>query len=1639
MDQASRRFPFPTSFQFRDDERAGLEALFKRTFFEEPFTPEAVQALLRTCYQRGSTEAAPPEGKPAASGASGIGPEAAAAKGPLACAYPGDAPRYVLLYRGADGIGKTRVFRQFRESAWRKQISVYEVYHHDVEGIPFKPILHAVREILRDHDHGAALQEKYRYGLERLLPELYEPRPPSRNDESRGGRENVSEDSLHFDEAGKVRVFDAITQLLIEVTAAKPLLILVHDLQWSDRPTVELLDYIGRNLQIRRHPVAADGRDLKAALSRRDAGSLARPGGEPDLEDFDSEELRSLSRSVVSAQELLGVNYYAFPPATASRPYRAEAESLLTVSSTAALAAGELDTPTAVRKVELAADTVAGPPQAPRLESDARLMILANYRGFADPTHYLEQAIRALGEQPFAYHGELRPLSSSEAGQFLAKCLEGVTIDGREIAAGPELVGAIYEACEGFPSFMHELLRALYLREGGFRSSADAREVWSKGAIETVLAGYAGPPAAAEAAPSASDSAPAQSDALGAGSTEDPPARHRRHAVLRLRLASATRDELRVLQALATVRRPVLPALLGRVLEGLLEATESSLSTAVRVAAALESLEARGIVEHHEAGETGYFFRLGAYATVVDETIPSHEKNLVHQRVGEEYRARLTGADDEAAFEVYYHLRRGLDPEKSLDWGRIAVHRFVRSFAYEKARRVQKRLLDLVASPEDLRTRLAILTESARISRALKDGPAAEEALRQAQAEGAAELSAEEKTELVLLEAEAAHLTDSARALKILGRATKHLKDENTPLGVRLQLLTARLRLDRQDLKRAINFSLKGISICQKLGDLPELGELYRTMATAFYRKGDYAHAVDNYQRALDAFERAGLRDASVGALDDLGRVYLERGNHFRAAGFLYKSLEIRRRQHDLPGLCKSYDELGRVYLRSGDYLKTIESLNRSLSLKERIGDFAGLNPTLLILGDLYFRLGRYEKSLDYFRREVENSQALGDTRGLVEGLGQLGRVHFELGDTKQAGVYAKQVSILATEFKLKSQEADGALLQGGLSALARDWAGAEKSFRLASEVHGKLGHRRRETSAFLDFAEVKLTRELYDESLKLASKGQLIAEEVKAADLQVRALTIKGSLHRFLKGGNPEKAREFLHKALELSQKISDVGPLFQLHYSLAKLCHSQREFAEAANYYGKAELVLKQVVEGLSEDRAARYLEDRRRKVFGEDLARFRKEALGRATSPPVEMREPSGPATAGQSDRPVGFADYKDLLTRILRINSELNQLHFHDRILLEAVELAGAERGIIVRVQNRVYFPVASHGFGKELSQTPEFQTALSIAQDAIKRGRSILATGKGGVVSEKGEKAAKSKDAPELELGNLNHCSIIVAPFMTDERIFGGVYLDKPIVVGQFLPRNLALLETFAQHAAASCSNRREFETAIREPVTGFYTPGYFLERLREAYRSFNLHGKAFTLLGFLVPQLEHALADARGELAQRLSRELTEILPRKAAVCWGSPILNVLLQESDISSQEEIAGKVRERLHQAFGEEAPAEILPAHNRFHQGAEIYAELRSRLLPETWDSRLLSELSSLLTPQITLREAKLILERHKIEATLKKTGGNITHAAKELGIHRPQLSNLLKKHDLKRVGFETDLNGEDVEVAVEPSDN
>ena len=142
-----------------------------------------------------------------------------------------------VLISGEPGIGKTSLSSDFARQAFEGgSVVLYGRCDEDL-GIPYQPwaeamshlVAHAPDDLLRDHV-GARAGE-----LARLVPEL-------------AHRVPVSPSSSSDAESERYLLFGAVLDMLTRVSATAPVVLLLDDLHWSDRQSVQLL----------RHVVSAD-------------------------------------------------------------------------------------------------------------------------------------------------------------------------------------------------------------------------------------------------------------------------------------------------------------------------------------------------------------------------------------------------------------------------------------------------------------------------------------------------------------------------------------------------------------------------------------------------------------------------------------------------------------------------------------------------------------------------------------------------------------------------------------------------------------------------------------------------------------------------------------------------------------------------------------------------------------------------------------------------------------------------------------------------------------------------------------------------------------------------------------------------------------------------------------------------------------------------------------------------------------------------------------------------------------------------------------------------------------------------------------------------------------------------------------
>ncbi len=142
--------------------------------------------------------------------------------------------RKVVLISGEPGIGKTRLATEAALVARHQGALVLGGRCDEELALPYQPFAEALRFQSELDDLPAAWLGALANELIRLVPELA--------DRVAGLREPVRDDP----ESERARLFDAITGWLRTTAASVPVFLVLDDLHWADRPTLQLLRHVIR-------------------------------------------------------------------------------------------------------------------------------------------------------------------------------------------------------------------------------------------------------------------------------------------------------------------------------------------------------------------------------------------------------------------------------------------------------------------------------------------------------------------------------------------------------------------------------------------------------------------------------------------------------------------------------------------------------------------------------------------------------------------------------------------------------------------------------------------------------------------------------------------------------------------------------------------------------------------------------------------------------------------------------------------------------------------------------------------------------------------------------------------------------------------------------------------------------------------------------------------------------------------------------------------------------------------------------------------------------------------------------------------------------------------------------------------------
>jgi predicted ATPase/DNA-binding SARP family transcriptional activator len=159
----------------------------------------------------------------------------------------------LVLLAGEPGIGKTRLAEELGIYAALRGAGVFIGCCHDDEAAPaYWPWVEIIRSYVSDRDPAALMSEMGAGAgdIARLVPAICDRLP------------DLSAPATADPEEARFRLQDSICTLLRNASARRPLMLFLDDLQWADKSTLLLLQFLARDIRGNRILLVGASRDM---------------------------------------------------------------------------------------------------------------------------------------------------------------------------------------------------------------------------------------------------------------------------------------------------------------------------------------------------------------------------------------------------------------------------------------------------------------------------------------------------------------------------------------------------------------------------------------------------------------------------------------------------------------------------------------------------------------------------------------------------------------------------------------------------------------------------------------------------------------------------------------------------------------------------------------------------------------------------------------------------------------------------------------------------------------------------------------------------------------------------------------------------------------------------------------------------------------------------------------------------------------------------------------------------------------------------------------------------------------------------------------------------------------------------------
>lgn len=234
------------------------------------------------------------------------------------------------------------------------------------------------------------------------------------------------------------------------------------------------------------------------------------------------------------------------------------------------------------------------------------------------------------------------------------------------------------------------------------------------------------------------------------------------------------------------------------------------------------------------------------------------------------------------------------------------------------------------------------------------------------------------------------------------------------------------------DLQMSADYLGRTLATMQRLGDVWGEATTYQNLGIVQFARGNYAQALQSYQRSLTMKQRLGdslgIADCSI----NLGEAYRAQGNIEQAIMHLETGLKIAQDIQSEQTEAECHWQLAECYLDAGDFAQAQIAATEALKYAQKTGDKSREAIAQRVLGKICHQCDALDQALGHFSTSVTKLRELNNERELAATLHDYGLALRDARQPAQSQAALSEALLIFERLQLSSEYARVKAALGG-------------------------------------------------------------------------------------------------------------------------------------------------------------------------------------------------------------------------------------------------------------------------------------------------------------------------------------------------------------------------------------------------------------------------------------------------------------------------------------------------------------------------------------------------------------------------------------------------------------------------------